>query len=245
MDTLLAAISKNPFNKECVAHFTNTTADMCQLKTEESLWNGYVRSLTPARLTTAWLMLEDPLMILAGPAYRATEVRDKSFALQEEAMTTLRGNRKLPKVKMGDALSSLKPTVDQTKVIARILLALKHIQTVCFDETTKTVWTMPEDLRAWSPSLRTLWVDSRCERYLDFSESRQPNLGQWLSDRESESWTIEWPVSEDSYEDMKRIVIERGLQVKPADGATKAKKDDYAKVLGRVYAIDHLFRDSM
>jgi hypothetical protein len=42
---------------------------------------------------------------------------------------------------------------------------------------------------------------------------------------------------------MKRVVIERGLHVKPADGATKAKKDDYAKVLGRVYAIEHLLKN--
>jgi hypothetical protein len=115
---------------------------------------------------------------------------------------------------------------------------LKHVQTVCYDEDKKTVWTMPEDLRAWSKSLRTIWVDSRCENVLDFSESCPLNLGEWLSDRE-EDWKIQWPVSEESFDDMKRISVEKGIQVRPLEG-TKAKKEDYARILGRIYAIEHL-----
>jgi hypothetical protein len=242
LDKLFAAIAKNPFNKECVTPFTKQGAEVRGLKTVDTLWGATSRAVVPARLTTAWLMTEDPLMLIAGPGYRATEVRDKSFALQGEALSNLRGNRKLTKAKMGDALSSLKPNEDQTKVIARILLALKHTQTVCFDEVKKTVWTMPEDLRAWSTSLRTIWVDARCEKMLDFNDTGHPIvLGQWLSDREEEGWKIEWPVSEESYEDMKRIALERGTSVRAAEGAgKKPKKDDYARVLGRVYAIEHL-----
>ena len=239
LDEFFAAIDKNPFKNSCPPLYTQAKKEMITLKNPLTQWSSVKRQLDPPRLTTAWLCIEDPLMLIAGAGYRATEVRDKSFALQGEALSVLRGNRKLTKAKMGDALSSLKPTEDQTKVIARILLALKHIQTVCYDESKKTVWTMPEDLRAWSTSLRTIWIDSRCENYLDFSESPALNLGQWLSDRELEGWTIEWPVAEDSYEDMKRIAGERALVVRPLEG-TKAKKDDYARVLGRAYAIEHL-----
>jgi hypothetical protein len=237
MDVLFAAIDKNAFSKECVTPFTKQVAEKRHITTKDSLWESGIRVLSPPRLTTAWLTLEDPLMLIAGDGYRATEVRDKSFALQEEALANLRGNRKLTKAKMSDALSSLKPNDDQTKVIARILLALKQIQTVCFDEVKKTVWTMPEDLRAWSSSLRTIWVDGRCERMLDFSEGEPIHLGRWLADHDD--WKIEWPVSEESYEDMKRIASERGLTVRPLEG-TKAKKDDYARTLGKAYAIEHL-----
>ena len=239
MDALFAAIDKNAFRKECVTPFTKQDAERRLLTAKDTLYGSVVRVVSPPRLTTAWLMTEDPLMMIAGDGYRSTEVRDKTFALQEEALANLRGNRKLTKAKMGDALSSLRPNEDQTKVMARILLALKHIQTVCFDEAKKTVWTMPEDLRAWSTSLRTIWVDGRCERMLDFSEGAPIHLGRWLADREADGWTIEWPVSEESYEDMKRIAGERGLTVRPLEG-TKAKKDDYARTLGRVYAIEHL-----
>jgi hypothetical protein len=234
-----AAIDKNPFGKECVPRFTKNEGELRRLNTSERIWDVIIRRVEPPRLTTAWLMSEDPLMLIAGANYRSTEVRDRSFALQEEALATLRGNRKLTKAKMGDALSSLRPNEDQTKVIAGILLALKQTQTVCFNEKEKTLWTMPEDLRAWSTSLRTVWIDSRCERTLDFSEDRPIHLGQWLSIREAEGWKIEWPVSEESFVDMKRIAEERGLTVRPLEG-TKAKKDDYARCLGRSYAIEHL-----
>jgi hypothetical protein len=247
MDELFAAIAKNPFNKECVTPFTKQGAEIRSLTTSDTLWGATSRAVVPARLTTAWLMTEDPLMLIAGAGYKATEVRDKSFALQEEALNNLRGNRKLTKAKMGDALASLKPTEDQTKVIARILLALKHTQTVCFDEVGKTVWTMPEDLRAWSTSLRTIWVDARCEKMLDFNDTGRPiHLGQWLSERERDGWKIDWPVSEDGYEEMKEICARRGISVRAAGelvgqiSTKKPKKDDYARVLGRVYAMEHL-----
>ena len=232
-------IEKNAFSKECVTPFTKQDAERRRMSAKDNLFGSVVRVVSPPRLTTAWIMTEDPLMTIAGDGYRAIEVRDKSFALQEEALANLRGNRKLTKAKMSDALSSLKTNEDQSKVIARILLALKHIQTVCFDEVKKTVWTMPEDLRAWSTSLRTVWVDARCERMLDFSEGAPIHLGRWLADREMEDWKIEWPVSEETYEDMKRIASERALTVRPLEG-TKAKKDDYARTLGRAYAIEHL-----
>jgi hypothetical protein len=238
-DELFAAIDKNSFKTSCPPKFTQAVKEKNTLMNPETQWSSVKRPLDPPRLTTAWLCSEDPLMLIAGPGYRATEVRNRSFALQEEALSLLRGNRKLTKAKMADALNSLKPTEDQTKVLARILLALKHYQTVCYNEKDKTVWTMPEDLRAWSTSLRTIWIDSRSESYLDFSESAPLHMGKWLSDRENEGWKIEWPIAEDSYEEMKGIALERGLTVRPMEG-TKAKKDDYARVLGRTYAIEHL-----
>ena len=190
LSELFAAIDKNPFKNSCPPLYNQAKKEMITLKNPLTQWSSVKRQLDPPRLTTAWLCVEDPLMLIAGAGYRATEVRDKTFALQGEALSVLRGNRKLTKAKMGDALSSLKPTEDQTKVIARILLALKHIQTVCYDESKKTVWTMPEDLTAWSTSLRTIWIDSRSENYLDFSESPTIHLGQWLSDRELEAGTL-------------------------------------------------------
>jgi hypothetical protein len=183
-------------------------------------------------------MSEDPMMAIAGPGYAATEVRDRSFELQSEALSNLRGNRKLTKAKMGDALSSLKPTVDQTKVIAGVLYALKQIQTVCYDEETKTVWTVPEDLCAWSRGQKTLWVDARCENMLDLPDGM--TLGRWISDREEEGWKIEWPVADGTFEEIKAKVSARGITPKPAEFGAKVKKEDWARCLGRMEAIEHL-----
>jgi hypothetical protein len=235
-DKLFETIDKNPFRETCVPHFTKEKEELRRLVPKESLWGGGVRGLNPPRLTTAWLCMEDPLMILAGSGYRQTEVRDKTFELQQEAAMNLKGNRKLPKTKVAEALSSLRPTEEQTKTVAAVLLALKQIQTVCFDEQGKKVWTMPEDLCLWSKEKKTLWVNSTCEQLLEFEES--PNLGHWLDNREREGWTIPWPEADCSFEEMKaRMATDHPeIIVKGTDGK-KPKKDDYAKALGRCDAI--------
>jgi len=243
----LKTIEKNPFRHNCVADFAKENIRT----SKEGIWGAVVRHLTPARLTTAWRMSEDPLMMIAGVGYAATEVRDRSFELQNEALNNLRGNRKLTKAKMGDALSALKPTVDQTKVIAGILYALKQIQTVCYDEETKTVWTVPEDLRAWSRGQKTLWVDSRCENMLEWPETMVMNsgrcsevlsmsLGRWISDREEEGWKIDWPIAEGTFDEIKAKVNARGIVPKAAEFGAKVKKDDWARCLGRMEAVEHL-----
>lgn len=238
MEGLRAAIEKNPFRNECFTPYTKETARGLVLK--EMLWGGNVRPLTPSRLTTAWLTLEDPLMTMAGSGYKSSEVRDKSFALQEEAANNFRGNRKYTKARVQESLAALKPTEEQMKTVAAVLYSLKRVQTVCFDQEGKTLWTMPEDLRAWSTGMTTLWVDSKCENMLEF-EGSGPRLGAWLGEREAEGWVIPWPVSEGSLEDMKVKMSEEftDIVVKAADGK-KAKKDDYARTLGRCEAVRHL-----
>jgi hypothetical protein len=237
MDALFHAIDNNPFRKECVSPFTKEKEELRRLEPKENLWGGGIRGLTPARLQTAWLVAEDPLMIIAGHGYRATEVRDKTFALQAEAISNIRGNRKLSKVKMSDALAALRPTQDHAKIVAAVLLTLKNIQTVCFDEGEKTVWTMPEDLRAWD-GRKTLWVDGRCERMLDWGDA-EPAMGRWLADREEEGWKIEWPVAEGSFEEIKARMGELGLTPRALLGE-KLRKEHWAAALGRAEAIRHL-----
>lgn len=238
MQDFLKSIEKNPFRDSCVAPFAKEKAPFGRFVSKESLWGAEIRRLTPSRLTTAWRMSEDPMMVIAGPGYATTEVRDRSFELQAEALSNLRGNRKLTKAKMGDALSALKPTVDQTKVVAGILYALKQIQTVCYDEEAKTIWTVPEDLRAWSRGQKTLWVDARCENMLEWSEPL--SLGRWISDREEEGWKIDWPVAEGTFEEIKAKVGTRGITPKAAEFGAKVKKEDWARCLGRMEAIEHL-----
>jgi hypothetical protein len=239
MDKLFETIDKHPFREACVPHFTKEKEELRQLVPKESLWGGGIRGLKPARLTTAWLCTEDPLMILAGSGYRQSEVRDKTFELQQEASTALKGNRKLPKAKVAEALSSLRPTEEQTKIVAAVLYSIKQIQTVCFDEKEKKVWTMPEDFRLWSKTKKTLWVNSTCETLLEFEQ--EPNFGIWLDAREREGWSIPWPVADCSFEEMKAKmstdypeIIVKGVEGK------KPKKDDYAKTLGRCEAVTAL-----
>lgn len=240
MEDLLAVISKNPFRETCPKVFTKEKEELRQLVPKEELWGAGVRGLNPSRLMTAWLMTEDPLMIMAGQSYRQTEVRDKGFALQQEAATGLKGNRKLPKSKVAESLASMRPTEEQTKIIAAVLLNLKQVQTICWNEETKTLWTCPEDLRAWSKGRKTIWVDAKCERTLEWKNS--PDLGVWLDEREKEGYVIPWPEAEGTFEEIKTTMANEfpELTVHASMVGKKVKKEDYARTLGRAQAIQHL-----
>ena len=234
METLLAAIQANPFSKECLAPFTKEQDGKVS---RETLWGYHVRGLNPAQLQTAWLVKEDPLMGVAGSFYRTVEVRDRGFELHGEA-GTIRGNRRLTKARIGEAFNSMRQTEDQRKVLAEVLLTLRQIQTVCFDEDKKTAWTMPSDLRAWNSEWATLWVDARCERMIE--DEGNISLGRWISDREAEGWTFEWPVAEGKLEDMKAEMALLGMTPRPKELGSKVLKEDWAAALGRAQAIGHL-----
>lgn len=236
MEAFLAMIDKNPYREKCPSLLNDKQKE--EIESKEQLWGMKVKQVKPSRLTTAWLMSEDPLMEMAGQAYKSTEVRDKTFELQQEC-GLLKGNRKLSKVKMLEALSSLSPNEEHTKIVAAILLALKQVQVVCFNEEKKSIWTMPGDLREWSKTKKTIWIDHRCERVLDGNVS----LGIWINTRELEKWSIEWPTADGGFEEIKLKLVEKypNIIVKGEDGK-KPKKEDYAKALGRAEAIHNLMK---
>jgi hypothetical protein len=239
METIRSIVNKNPFRDHCIPAFTKAKRDMFEFDSVEKLWGGNVRVLQPNRLTTAWQLGENPMMTMASSGYSAAEVRDRTFELQQEAATNLRGNRKLSKVKVADALASVKPNTDQTKIVAGVLYALKKIQTICFNEEKKEIWTVPDDLRAWSASYRTLWVDGKCERCVEWDTPI--SMSKWISNRESEGWKIEWPISEGTFEEIKQKLAEEysHITVHGSDGK-KPKKEDFARTLGRCESVRHL-----
>lgn len=235
MEVLLQKISENPSKHMVLPMFTREL----QMNPKNTLWGGELRTLSPAKLMTAFNYLKDPLMVLAGQAYVSTQVRDSSFQLQEKAVNSIRGNRKLTKASMAEALSAMNPTIEQTKKVAMILYEIYEVKTVCFDADAKTLWTVPEDLRRWS-SGPAIWIDARCEHMIDWSSAgaKEVNMGEWLSDREDDGWTIAWPVADGSFEDIKQKVIGRNVTPK----VPKPKKDDWAKTLGKCEAIEHFLQ---
>lgn len=233
MEVLYSAIHKNPFRSVPAPRYT---APASTKEDGTTLWGFRVRPLDPPKLLTAWLYTIDPLFTIAGASYRATEVRDKAFALQEEAIKSIRGHRKLSKVKMGEAFGAAAPSEEQTKVIAAVLLVSKNIQVVIYDSEKKTVWTSPEDLRTWSNTRQTLWVDKGCRQSLDAPASQ---LNRWISDREAEGWTFDWPLADGTLEEVRAKLGHEfpHLVVHPAEAGKKVKKEDYCRTLGRAQAI--------
>lgn len=239
MENFRRQIQNNLQRDVCVEHYKKGTL---QVNPSESLWGGGIRRLNPPKLITAWKTLTDPLVIVAGQTYVSTVVRDTSFELQQRALETIRGVRKLTKGKMSEALSSLKPTEDQTKIIAMVLYHLHKVQTVSYDLNAKKIWTVPEDIREWSSTATTLWVDSRCETVLDFSDytANPLSFGKWIQDMEDEGWTIPWPIADGTFEELKEAISQRNIIVKSLEFGSKPKKEDWARTLGRSEAIEHL-----
>jgi hypothetical protein len=237
MEILQRGIEKNENRFKELVYKKREEEHFLQEEQEEK-WGAKVKRVEPARITTAWNMLEDPLMAIAGSRYRSTEVRNKTFELQQEASSSvlMKGNRKLSKVKVAEAMGAMNPTEEQTKVIAGVLYVLKNLQTIWYNEDEKRVWTMPEDLRLWKKGGRVLWINGKCEEMLEFDKDR---VGKWLSEREKEGWKIEWPVSEGGFEEIKAKLASDypEILVHSQELGKKPKKEDYAKALGRAEAV--------
>lgn len=242
MEALLSEIKRNPTRDANVPPFTKESIRQRNLGAKELLWGAGIRRLTPARLTTAWLTLMDPLMLFSGDMYRANQVREKEFALEKDGVDTIRGKRKLSKKAVGEALGAANPTADQRKVFAGVLFECKQIQTLCYDLEKRTIWTYPEDLRAWSSNRLTCWVDSTHEQMLDWDEvvGGAPSFGIWLSEREAEGWTIPWPDADMTMEELKAYVREHDITVRPLIAGEKVKKVDYSRCVGRAQTVAHL-----
>ena len=63
-----------------------------------------------------------------------------------------------------------------------------------------------------------------------------PCLSKWISDRDEDGWTIDWPLAEGSYEELKaKIASVPSLMVRE-----KLKKEDCARLVGKRESITHL-----
>lgn len=237
MQSLFTAIEHHPFKHSSVRRWSPSE----KLKHDNEMWNGECVRLQPARPTTAWLRLVDPMMNCSSDAFRTVEVREKEFALQKEAIDTCKGKRKLSKKAIGEALSTPgQLNKDQMWIFMAVLYECKRIQTVLWDDSEKKVSTYPEDLRNWSATYKTIWIDTKAERAVEWPEDKEPALGKWLSDREAEGWSVDWPLSELSMEEMKLYVSREGISVASLELGAKVKKGDYMRVVGKAQAVRHL-----
>jgi hypothetical protein len=243
MEAVVAAIHKNPTKDSCVRRFEEARSEWT-IGHQERLWGATVHPLTPSRLTTAWLMITDPLMMMSGEMYRQKAVRDEEFKLQKRGTEEIRGVRILTKKAIGEALSADRPTEKQVKVFAGVLHKCHGVHTVFYNLEKKGVEFYPEDLRMWSLGKPIIWVDSRLQNVLEWTDAspqeQEPRILDWITARESEGWSIPWPDSNLSMELLKEYVKEHSITVKAWEGVGKLKKADYARCVGRCEAIEHL-----
>jgi hypothetical protein len=120
------------------------------------------------------------------------------------------------------------------------LCAMFGYQKVCIDEANKKVEFFPVDPRTWSTEL-PVWGATTGSRAVLHRPGEEPvgrGIALWLTDRESEGWKINWPVSDKTLEEIKKKMLDLGTSVR--SGLDKPKKADYAAAWGRAESIRHL-----
>lgn len=248
METLLPIIEKNPF-KSVAPEYIPMPGEGDKAPVDES---------TELQYDVSWARLQPPgplslYLWSTNPEYRAGTEAQRRQALNELVISFMDrvqhgevgSTRKLSKAKMTEALNiTVENASDENfEALERAISVLGNVQWVRMNENEKKVSFVPEDLRLWSNDRPTLWTR---ERYRSAGEwtlgaFSLKQLAKWMSDRENDEWSFQYPLAEGTMEQMKAEwnALGRGLP-KTSNDKGRPLKEDYAKALGRVQVFRHL-----
>jgi hypothetical protein len=189
------------------------------------------------------LWVTDPEFRAAGAPVRRTILRDTIVSLTARVDTECRGvkwsRKKVQEQLAAQQTAAVSPPMD-TPELDRALAHLYGIQKVVVNEAGKKVRFFPADPRTWSSEF-PIWcttTGARAVLHAPGEEPVGPGLSAWLSAREDEGWTIDWPEADMSLEAIKAEMLKRGIGC--GVSLEKPKKADWALALGRADSIRHL-----
>jgi hypothetical protein len=209
---------------------------------ESETWDCFFQKpLNPPGSLSQFVFHTDPLYSAASPALRRQLLIEKVLEIQERVDKELVG-RKWSRKKIHDALGEQINSPRYSELVEQVLSELFQYQKIIVHRKTKAISFVPSDLRLWK-NTEPIYVgdDDTCWSY----EVVEPkDLLTWITEKEEDSWKIQWPTAEGKMEDIKAEVLKRNLTAKPVPGSgvTKVKKDDWARTLGRCQAIETLAR---
>ncbi len=226
-------IERNPFQTAALSPFQkrDETAHC-----EEELESEYGMTRTPVSPATplsAILMAQDTMYNASSVNSRRATLRDELTDLQEKACVHLKG-RAWPVRKTAEGLAAV--GLEEGRASAwpsigwRALCALRECQLVVINQEKKQIQFYPEDVRTWSSEIPVYFVEyeARCVW------SGAKSVGAWLSDREHEHWSLDWPLADGSMEELK------GLAEKHHESVAKLNKDALRKRVGRAQSVSTL-----
>jgi hypothetical protein len=249
MESLLPVIAKNP-NKSKVPLTIAMPGENDSAPVEESTENQYGvewARLNPPGPVSLWLWSTNAVYRAGSEAQRRQTLSEAIVELQRRVQNgDGQFGRKWSKSKISDALGMTVENASEEnfEALERAVSVLCGVQWIRMNENERKLTCVPEDLRLWTADKPILWTR---ERYRSAGEI-QGNfglkaLGKWISDREDDKWTIEYPVAEGTMDAMKAAYAAFGYGI-PSTNNPKGRilKDDYARALGKVQAIRHLAR---
>lgn len=221
-----------------------------QLKTKDmpptvmdTQWDSLTATpLDPPGAVSCILFFTDIMYGQATPVLRKQMLRESVLQLQERCDKELKG-RRWPRKKVHDLLGQQcgvhMPPRDA--ILDEGLSELVGCQLLLLDRQQKRLVFVPSDPRLWRAD-KPVYVADIDYRWI-FEPMDALSLRSWLTQKEDDGWQIPWPTADGKFEDIKSAVLERNLIAHKAPGAdanAKVKKEDWARVLGRIETLEAL-----
>lgn len=228
---------KNAHKHTCVPPYVSTkdSVEGSQTKTNEFGWSTV--SIAPCTPLSAILVAQDTMYNVSSEFARRTFLRDETTDLQEKAVLHLKG-RVWPVRRTAEGIAAC--GLEEGRATSwpdmgwRAICALRECQLVVVNEDQKQIRFFPEDVTTWSQEVDTFLVDYEC-RSVTVSTEGVHTLPRWLTKKEEDGWSIQWPVSEGTMEQLKAELVKYNESVPP-----KCTKDSLLKKVGRAKSV-HTF----
>ncbi len=190
-----------------------------------------VKPLSPPGALSLLLCSTDPMYELGSIALRKQILTEHLLQLHERVDKELVG-RRFPRKKVQDLLagqlSAQNPTA--SALLEEVLCELFQTQKIHLNRRNKSIVFYPPDLRLWRSDRPLLFAEE--DNTWIFSPLESQSFLDWLLAKENDGWKVQWPTADGKLEDIKSSLLSHNVV---PEG--KQKKDDLAKVLGRIQAI--------
>lgn len=223
-------IDQNP-NKYATLRWCEPTSTQGSM---EELWDMFqVKPLSPPGALSILLTMKEPMYELGTIPLRKQLLTEHLLALHTRVDTELVG-RRFPRRKIQDLLAAevSAQSPSGSALLEEVLCELFGVQKVHFQRKAKKISFYPPDLRVWRSDKPIVFAEE--DNTWIFTPTHQRNFVEWLLAKEDEGWVISWPTAEGKLEELK---VKLSSYPAPTNPVTKPKKDDLAKILGRLDAI--------
>jgi hypothetical protein len=229
-------IESNPQSHKTLSPF-KWARDKIEGADEVKEADGWSRiTVSPSTPLSAILLSQDTMYQALPEHARMAVLRDETTELQESCARHLKG-RQWPIRRTNEGITTCGLTEgrssDWTDIGWRALATLRECQLIVVNQTAQTIRFFPEDVRCWSSSNETIWIDHEC-RYI-WSYASKPNVKGWLTTKEQAGWSLQWPEADGTMEELKQAAQKVGDNI-----LGKITKDVLMKRVGRAQSIHTL-----
>jgi hypothetical protein len=197
-------IQLNPHKSVCLSPY-KLASQMIEGSNEVPDMEGWIKHrVVPPTPLSAILLHQDTMYSASPETARKAMLRDETTDLQEKASIHLKG-RAWPIRRTAEGLTAVgleegRPSV-WTELGWRALATLRECQLVVVNEISKSIQFFPEDIRTWISTIDIVFLDHEARTI--WISLTPIHLLSWLSKKESESWSISWPLADGTMEELR------------------------------------------